>query len=319
MARSALLLLIFFLLSLILLPIAVFYGLKMFKPPVQVKTGEKLIRVYFHETGITKTMPLEEYVVGVVAAEMPAHFEMEALKAQAVAARTYALKRMQENPSHPGADVCTDPNHCQAYLDDGDLRKKWGILNFWRYKSKIEAAVNSTRGLVLTYQGKLVDPAYHANSGGRTEEAVHVWGKEVPYLQSVPSPWDEGDPNYQRILTFTLEELQGKLGGQVLPVAANLPSGNFIEALERTPTGRIKLLRLGNKILPGGEARKLLGLPSTNFTWEVEGNKIHFRVIGYGHGVGMSQYGANGMAREGYDFLSILRHYYPGTEVVQGY
>gem|GEM_PF-4825906 len=120
---------------------------------------------------------------------------------------------MEENSPHPEADVCTDPNHCQAYLDDGDLRKKWGILNFWRYKSKIEAAVNSTRGLVLTYQGKLIDPVYHANGGGRTEKAVHVWGKEVPYLQSVPSPWDEGDPNYQRILTFTFRGVAGEIGG----------------------------------------------------------------------------------------------------------
>ncbi|MDN5325476.1 MAG: stage sporulation protein [Moorella sp. (in: firmicutes)] len=309
--------------AVIITPVAIIEGVRLFQPPVQVQTGKQLVRVYFHQAGITKIIPLEEYIAGVVAGEMPANFEPEALKAQAIAARTYTLKKIEEakikpDASHPNADICTDPAHCQAWAGDDVLRQRWGMIGFWRYKNKIQAAVQATRGMVLTYQGQLIDPVYHANGGGRTESAAAVWGRDVPYLQSVPSPWDKTSPRYNDSRTYSLRELDSKLGVnlEAVPTAAlAAPGGTAIRVLEKTPTGRVKTIKIGGKTFAATDLRKLLGLPSTDFTWQVQGDRITFHTIGYGHGVGMSQYGANGMAREGKNFAEILAYYYRGTKI----
>jgi len=307
----------------IIMPAMIIEGIRLFEPPVQTQTGQNLVRVYFHQAGTTRVLPLEEYLVGVVAGEMPADFESEALKAQAIAARTYTLKKVKEartrpDADHADADICTDATHCQAWVDETSLRQRWGLINFWRYYNRIKEAVNATRGMVLTYQGKLIDPVYHSNAGGRTESAAAVWGDDIPYLQSVASPWDRESPHYCNSFTYSLQELEGKLAVNLTAVpAATLaaPGGSAIKVLEKTDSGRVKTIEMGDKTFAGTELRRLLGLPSTNFTWQVEGDQIKFNTIGYGHGVGMSQYGANGMAGEGKKFNEILTYYYQGVKI----
>ncbi|MCG0277877.1 MAG: stage II sporulation protein D [Thermanaeromonas sp.] len=307
----------------IILPSLIIQGLGRLRSPVEVETQERVVRLLDHTRGEVIALPLETYVAGVVAGEMPAEFEMEALKAQAVAARTYTLKKIEEarakpDPKHPQADLCTDPTHCQAWVPQGALRQRYGFWQGLRYERKILQAVDATQGLVLTYQGELIIPVYHSNSGGRTESAEAVWGYDIPYLRSVLSPWDRESPRFRNTVTFTLAELDQKLGVNLsaVPAAAlTPPRGQAIKVEEYTPTGRVKTIRIGDKTFKGTELRQLLGLSSTDFTWQVEGDRITFISVGNGHGVGLSQYGANGMAKEGKNFLDILYHYYRGVKV----
>ena len=280
-----------------------------------------VITVYFHATGEIKVLPLEDYLVGVLAAEMPASFELEALKAQAVAARTYALRRLTLNidsDAHPEAAVCTNPNHCQAYLSSEDMRSRWGAINYSKHRSKMEEAVFSTKGMVLTYDGRLIEPVYHSTSNGRTENSEDVWLSKLPYLRSVESPWDRYSPRFQETRTLTVAQVDAALGTNLgaLPVAAMQGTNqDAIRVLETTSTDRIKRLNIGGRTLMGTEVRTALGLNSTHFTWELQGDKITFITRGFGHGVGMSQYGANGMAKEGATFEEILKHFYTGVEL----
>ncbi len=304
------------------MPALIIEGLRLLEPPVQTQVGQHLVRVYFHRSGTTKTLPLEDYLVGVVAGEMPVAFENEALKAQAIAARTYTLKKMEYANSkpdsrHADADICTDPAHCQAWLETTELRQHWGLANFWRYHNKIKGAVKATQGMVLTYQGELIEPLYHSSSGGHTESAAAVWGREIAYLQSVPSPWDKEAPHYQASSSYSLQELEDKLALKlVLPAtAAAATADNGFRILEKTAAGRVKSVEIGGQTFAATELRQLLGLPSTDFDWQIEGEQINFITTGYGHGVGMSQYGANGMAKEGKKFNEILTHYYQGVKI----
>ncbi|MDN5347039.1 MAG: stage sporulation protein [Clostridia bacterium] len=323
MRRSLGILLIFIFAAVIVLPSLIIEGVKFWRPEARVVGKGPVVRLAVNQTGEIKLLPLEEYLVGVVAAEMPANFELEALKAQAVAARTYTLKKINTAKSkpdakHPQADVCTDAAHCQAWVPESALRRNWGLFNYLRYKGKIRQAVAATGGLVLTYRGELIEPVYHSTSNGRTESAEAVWGYNIPYLQSVPSPWDRDSPRYRNTLTFTLGQLEQKLGVELkaLPAAALIPPrGEAMKVLEYTPTGRVKAVKIGSKTFTGPDLRRLLGLSSTDFTWQVEGDKITFISVGNGHGVGLSQYGANGMAKEGKNFVEILSHYYPGTRL----
>lgn len=309
--------------AVIILPSLIIEGISFWRSPVEVKTQERVVRVYDHIRGEILAFPLEEYVAGVVLAEMPAEFELEALKAQAVAARTYTLKKIEEartkpDEKHPNADLCTDANHCQAWAPEQTLRQRYGLWRGLRYQKKIRQAVEATSGLVLTYQGQLIVPVYHSNSGGRTESAAAVWGYDIPYLQSVLSPWDREAPRFRNTVTWTLAEMDQKLGVNLsaVPVAAlTPPKGQAIKVEEYTPTGRIKTIKIGNKTFKATDLRKLLNISSTDFTWQVQGDRITFISVGNGHAVGMSQYGANGMAKEGKNFMDILYHYYRGVKL----
>lgn len=276
--------------------------------------GEATLRVLVSGTGKVEEIPLEEYVVGVVAAEMPASFPLEALKAQAVAARTYALKRSGRGDGHhPGADLCTDPTHCQAWISISEMRDRWGWWGYWRYRRKIETAVASTRGLVLTYNGQLVDPVYHAACGGRTAGAAEVWGYNIPYLQSVPCP--ETSSPYQGIQkTFSLAELAQRLNLEVSDLMSR-GSASLAKVLDYTPSGRAKTVRLGPLKLSALELRQLLQLNSTRLEVTGQGDQIVFTTWGYGHGAGLCQYGAREQALSGRDFLSILVYYYQGVRI----
>ncbi|NLC07174.1 MAG: SpoIID/LytB domain-containing protein, partial [Syntrophomonadaceae bacterium] len=172
------------------------------------KTSGTTVAVLNHQTNTVMNLPLETYLVGVVAAEMPASFEQEALKVQAIVARTYALKRLDmytasPNPEHPEADVCTDSRHCQAWKSEAELRRQWGLIKFPMYYKKIIAAVESTKNKIITYEDKLIDPVYHSTCGGRTENSEDVWAKAIPYLRSVPCKWDQTAPRYEEQLTLT--------------------------------------------------------------------------------------------------------------------
>ncbi len=306
------------LLLVVFLPILVL-NFRPFQPRSGVKITGPGIRVKMHDTGKVVVMPLEEYLIGVVAAEMPAKFHKEALKAQAVAARTYTLKKLTgtvKSTHHPNAEVCTDPNHCQGWLSKLEMRRRWGLIKYWSYYKKIAAAVKETEGMVITYRGRLIEPVYHSTSGGRTEDAAAVWKYSFPYLKSVECKWDKESPRYLNTRTFTLADVDRRLNTD-LHAAPALATGNrpLIKVLQRTVSGRVKTIQIGGRRFSGTELRRLLDLSSTYIDWEVHGDKITFKTRGYGHGVGLCQYGANGLARRGKSFQAILTYYYRGVRI----
>ena len=250
---------------------------------------------------------LEEYLVGVVLGEMPADFEMEALKAQAVVARTYALKRLEEGIKHPRGAVCMDPSCCQAHTAEALYLQRGGSR---ASVEKIRSAVAQTAGQVLTYEGMLIEATYFSCSGGRTEDAAAVWGTDVPYLQAVDSPGEEHAARYQGELYFTRGEFAQRLGVQL----QGQPE-TWLGAVSYTEGGGVAVMTIGGVDFTGVQLRKLLGLNSTIFTMEPDANGIRIFMQGYGHRVGMSQYGADAMAVAGSDYSQILAYYYRGTEL----
>ncbi|MDI7247448.1 MAG: stage II sporulation protein D [Bacillota bacterium] len=293
------------------------------------------LKVFVVATGKLVEMPLEEYVRGVVAAEMPASFGTEALKAQAVAARTFAVKRMKQFggagcAAHPGADVCTDHVHCQAWISDGELRKRLSYLEYYTYARKIAGAVEATAGKIVTYQGKPIEAYYHAASGGSTDNSEDVWSTAIPYLRAVATEFEAREPRFEQRLELTVDELEKKLGvklrqkkvttykvaGKDVQVVAEERMDRPIEVLSASRAGRVKDIRVGDRVFSGYSLREILGLRSTKLTYQVVGDKVYFTTTGYGHGVGMSQYGAQAMAQAGKSYVDILKHYYRGTEVI---
>ncbi len=281
------------------------------------------IKVYNAASNKSESLPLDEYVKGVVAAEMPAAFHIEALKAQAIAARTYAISRSirfeSGHPDHPDASLCSGV-HCQAYLSLEELEmlhgEKW-IEDYW---AKIEESVESTRNLVIYYEGDIVEPLYHSTSGGMTEDAVNVFAVDSPYLKAVESPYEEGSPRFRTVLNLTADEFISKLKDKYSNIEIN--KDNFhekIKLIEKTDSGRVKKIAIGNEIIEGREIRDLYGLDSTNFTIVFDKNLglIEIVTYGYGHGVGMSQWGANGMAKQGKTYEEILKHYYTGIDIIK--
>ncbi|MGQ9532930.1 MAG: stage II sporulation protein D [Desulfotomaculales bacterium] len=311
------------LLGLVLLCAAVVTAVALYRQnsgPVIIRPSGTVVRVYCHQTQEVRAMPLEEYLVGVVAAEMPAEFPVEALKAQAVVARTYILKRLMGggvvNRVHPEADICDDPRHGQAWLSREELRARWGRTGYYRYYYKVKEAVDATRGVIVTYNGQPIDPVYHGSCGGATENARDVWKVDVPYLRSVKCPYDshprDGEP-----VTFTLTELDHRLGTDLGALPAVAGRQERFAVVARTETGRPRSMRLGSRVVPATELRERLELRSTNFRVQMEGNRVTFTCTGYGHGVGMCQYGARGLAEHGHDYRTILKHYYTGVEVTR--
>lgn len=252
-------------------------------------------------------MPLESYVAGVVLAEMPADFELEALKAQAVAARTYALKRYHTGQKHAAGVVCTDPACCQAYCSRSEYL---GRGNGEADADKVYDAAEQTAGLVLMYGGQLIDATYFSCSGGQTEDALAVWGKDIPYLQSVTSPGEEAATHYIDTVSYTRKEVEQKLQREL--------TGDWLGSVSYTEGGGVDEIVIGGTSYKGTEIRTLLGLRSTAFLMTAVGDTVTVTTKGYGHRVGLSQYGADAMAVGGSDFEEILYHYYPGA-ILQTY
>lgn len=250
----------------------------------------------------TKTVvTLDDYLTGVVLAEMPADFETEALKAQAVVARTYTLRRQELGSKHGGM-MCTDPACCQGYRQSAEYLDQGGSE---ADVQRVRRAVTETAGQVLTYEGALIDATYFSCSGGSTEDAAAVWGADIPYLQATPSPGEEMAAHYTDTVTFTRAELEDALQITL--------SGDFIGAVTETAGGGVDRMELGGETFSGTELRKLLGLRSTAFTMEQDGDTVTVVTRGFGHRVGMSQYGAQAMALAGSAYDEILIHYYTGA------
>lgn len=278
------------------------------------RDGASTLRVLDGETVLE--MDLGEYLVGVVRAEMPASFQPEALKAQAVAARTYTLYKLRTGGNHGDtADICTDSTCCQAYLAEGQARTNWGEDADVNEK-KVEAAVAETDGQVILYGGMPILAVFHSSSAGLTRAAGEVWLNDLPYLQAVPSPEpSDAIPNYYSRVEFTAEEFRQR-------ILAAFPEAELSGGVESwlgdaavDSAGSVATLSVGGVKVKGSGLRSALGLRSACFTWEVQDGKLVFFVTGYGHGVGMSQYGANAMAEQGADYREILTHYYTGVTV----
>lgn len=279
------------------------------------------IKVYFHLKKKVEKISFEEYLKGVVAAEMPASYGMEALKAQAVAARTYAYNKIisggKNIPEHNGADICTDSSHCQAWVSKEEAMAKWSGSEAASYWDKVCQAVKSTAGQMIYFENKPANPVFHANSGGETENSEEVWnGTSVPYLRAVESPGEENSYGYQSKTEISVEEFIEKLKkfSPDFKIDAAKISKN-IKILDHTEGGRVRNIIIGNKELKGTEVRSIFNLKSTNFTVEVLKGKVIFNVKGFGHGVGLSQCGADVLAQKGYKYKDILGYYYKGVEV----
>ncbi|MDE5564095.1 MAG: stage II sporulation protein D [Oscillospiraceae bacterium] len=264
-------------------------------------------------------VPLREYLIGAVGAEMPVSFEMEALKAQAVAAHTYAERQCLLSPHRPelnGADFSNDPAVYQAYLTENEQRERWGT-HYAAYYARLAEAVDAVLHEVLVYEDEPIIAAFHAMSSGRTESAANVWGSEVAYLCSVESDADRTAPEYEKTAVFTAEEVQERLTAAHTGLTINGdPSGWFGEPTA-TEAGTVLQMPVGNGIFTGQELRTLFELRSAAFTVSYADGSFTFTTYGYGHDVGMSQYGANALAAEGQSYQEILAYYYPNTNLIQ--
>lgn len=279
----------------------------------RMQQGEDVVlSVYLAAQDRVVEMELETYVCGVVAAEMPATYHLEALMAQAVAARTRALWQMQSGGCalHAGADICTDSAHCQGYATAQQCRDMWGN-EYAAYAARVVGAVGSTRGEMLTYEGRPITVMYHAISGGRTEDVQAVFSSSLPYLVSVESSEETGVRGLYTDISFTFEEMADRLGDGVTAdeVRRTFSIGGY------TDSGRVASVHVDGRVIPATQLRGLLGLRSTWFSLSTTDGGITFHQRGYGHGVGMSQAGANGMAAAGDGYRTILLHFYPGVEV----
>lgn len=282
---------------------------------VEVKKEEDIVKeevidnnIYVNvrrNNGNIEKYELEEYIIGVVGAEMPASFNKEALKAQSVVARTYALKSIKSNKQ------LTSDNSTQNFKDNNELKKMWGI-NYNTYYNKIKSAVLETKGLYLSYNNDYVDAVYHSTSNGNTEDAVYVWGNSVPYLKSVSSEYDNTNKNYNSAITLTYNEISNKLKNSI-------DNNTKFNIISRTSGNRVKEMEINGITYSGVEFRKLLNLRSADFSIENNGANVVISTNGYGHGVGMSQYGANGMANNGSSYRDILLHYYTGVSIINIY
>lgn len=276
-------------------------------PPLNVK-------VYRTEKKVVETLPLEAYITGVVAAEMPAEFELEALKAQALAARTYIVRRLSESKLDDvpqGAQVLDTVQH-QVYMDESQRRDRWKDQYEWK-NQRILQAVRATAGVVLTYEGKPIDATFFSTSNGFTENSGEYWEKPIPYLKSVPSPWDIQSPRYEETVTMTTAELEKNLGVTLTQEAST--NGAWYQIESKTTGNRVGKISIGGKEFSGREFREKLNLNSSSFTMELRGNQVYITTKGFGHGVGMSQWGANGMAKNGKNAEQIVKYFYQGVSL----
>ena len=286
----------------VFLGISLIYVLYKDMPENVPSNNSKKIFMTVSKTNDIIELDLEEYLKGVLLAEMPMSFSLEALKAQAVASRTYIIKKLENEDT-----ICDNSAHCQAWIDPTGSE----------YYEKISEAVEETCGEELTYLGEPIEAFFHSASGGATENSENVWATKKPYLVSVESPGEEEImQNFYSTSEITYEDLMKKINaykGTQLITTSKLK--DKIKILSRTNGQHVKEIKIQNSTFSGTEIRNILALRSTNFNIELKDNSIIFKVSGYGHGVGMSQYGAEAMAKSGSTYKEILSHYYPGTSL----
>lgn len=274
--------------------------------PVMMDEPDVVVRVWREKQNRAEDVPLETYLIGVVAGEMPIDYPLEALKAQAIAARTF-LFWQKEHPDGtlPQEAWVRDSIRDQVYLDDATLRQSWGE-QYRAYLAKIERAVQETAGLVMTYEGKPILSSFFAVSNGQTADVEDVWGKALPYLRSRPSPWDKKAPTYEQTLTVSLDTFQNTF--HVPLSAVKRPEISLSRA------GYVKEVAFGETRISGQTVREKLNLPSTSFRWTIDNDRVIIKTYGHGHGVGMSQWGARMLAENGWLAQDILTYYYTGIE-----
>lgn len=296
------------------------------------------ISVYMTDSGNTENHNFEEYIEGVLAGEMPPTYNSEALCAQAVAARSYILSKAEAYfkgntaPEHHGAMICNNPNHCKAWRALSTAKAQWDARYADDYEAKIKAATKRTEGEYMTYNGEVVKAFFYAMSGGRTENVEDVWGTALPYLRSIDSREDSASDGFESMSTFTVKSLCDRLHAANPDFCeTDSDSDMFISGISHTDGGSVKEIKIGNTVFKGTRLREILGLKSANFSIEANGkklaecsapsddDKVTFRVKGYGHGVGMSQNGANVLANRGMKYRDILKHYYTGVNIVNLY
>lgn len=281
-------------------------------------SDDSLLLVYLTQEDRLAQMTLEGYVCGVVAAEMPAQYHLEALKAQAVAARTRVLWQIQQGGCslHPGADICTDSAHCQGYATLSECRERWGD-SYEPYRNRLLQAQRETQGQWIAYENEPITVLYHAISGGRTEDVQTVFAQSLPYLVSVESADEEAVRGYQQETSFGFEEIASRIN-DAMP-KANLTAEDVQRTLSiggYTDSGRVSHVQIDGHEIAATDFRKALGLRSTWFSISTDEQGVTFHQRGYGHGVGMSQAGANSMAASGADYAQILQHYYTGVSIM---
>lgn len=296
--------LLFSLLFLVVPTLTIFFFFRNEEKEFQFSSNT-MVRILRSKTGKIEVVPLEEYIIGVVAGEMPVSFSLEALKAQAVASRSYVMYQIKGNQKKDYDVVDTVLN--QVYIDSNTLKEKWGE-NYSEYYKKVVTAIQDTAYEYLVYDGKVVNAMFFSTSNGYTENSEDVFVSKVPYLRSVESKWDNISPVFQYTTNYSLDDFLGLL---------KLPHSDTVQVsiLEKTKTGRISSIKINGKTYTGREVASLLKLKSSSFSIVQNDNKITISTKGYGHGVGMSQYGAEGMAQEGYTYDEILKHYYTDTEL----
>jgi len=312
---------IFIIIIAILIPILIVKGCGGFKKDYPEGLKDNRIKVYFHLAKKVEQVDFEEYVKGVVAAEMPASYHIEALKAQAVAARTYAYNKIisggRDIPEHNGADICTDSAHCEAWISKDEALAKWPGSKANSYWERVSWAVRSTAGEMVYYDNEIANPVFHANSGGETENSEDAWnGVVVPYLRAVQSPGEENSSSYSSQVEILIGDFIQKL--KKFNADFNVDPKKVyqsIKIIDYTGGGRVKDISIGNKTFKGTDIRTIFNLKSTNFTVETKEGKIIFKVKGFGHGVGLSQCGADALAQKGYSYKDILSYYYKGVKV----
>lgn len=276
------------------------------------------IKLLHEKTGEIEELPIDQYLYGVVSAEMPANFEIEALKAQAIVARTYTIYKIKNNGSkHENADICDNSSCCQAWITKEDRLNRWEEAVREEYWGKIVTAVDSTKGKIITYEGEPINAFFHSNSGGSTEIPLNVWGGSgYPYLQVVSTAGEDAYSQYNSEIELTESEVIEKIKSVHSELEIDFSKEDAIQILEYTESGRIKAIKFGNVNLSGVEARNIFGLRSAKFSVQRIEDKIKFSVIGYGHGVGMSQTGADALAKQGSNCEDIIKHFYVGVEIV---
>lgn len=276
--------------------------------PTEIEISGRQITLIRSEDGSREVLDIQDYLTGVLLAEMPASFEEEALKAQSVAARTYTMKACLGGGKHGDGSLCDNPGCCQGYLTEEAYLSQGGTQEAL---DKVRNAAADTTPFVLQYDGELIEAVYFSSSGGKTESALAVWGADFPYLQSVESPGEAAAAYEGKVLCFTIEEVQERLG----ILLEGTPETWFSDVSYTEGGGVAFMSIMGNKFT-GVQLRNLLALPSTAFSVTAEGNQIIITTNGYGHRVGLSQYGANAMAQNGSSYRQILAHFYPGATLV---
>lgn len=277
--------------------------------PFELPAEAQSVSVFRSTTEMIEEVPLEEYIVGVVASEMPASYEMEALKAQALTARTYYIRQILDGADlhlPDGADV-TDTVMHQVFNNDDELKENWGSDYEWMMP-RIREAVYETEGQVITYNDEPITATFFSTSNGYTENSEEYWENEIPYLRSVESPWDMESPRYKDEREMSATEFQ-----ELLEVS--VPEGGVGEIVSRTTGGRVAEVAIGDKTFTGREIRDALGLDSSDFDWSRNGDTIVIETRGWGHGVGMSQFGADGMAKSGSSYRDIIHYYYQDVSI----